>query len=194
MALERIAKYNSCCTRTRTEKMAAGEACVKSNTTPVKPERKSRVTSVDLQRARSDENHREEATNLLNRSEPVEQKSKCIFKTCGFIGCDNIKRFSSRGNQFSISTNDSRTLRVPQRFSVNNYGNRFRKSFWSESAKHRRQIRQRGITAGDAKLHTRLRHEKSAFKLKIRQMFKGNLTVGLRPKGLSESCGGGGAA
>lgn len=83
MALERIAKYNGYCTvyRTRT-KTAEREVCVKSNTTPVKPERKSHVTSVDLQRARSDENQREEATNLfVNRSEPVakRQKGKCVF-------------------------------------------------------------------------------------------------------------------
>ncbi|XP_014472019.1 PREDICTED: solute carrier family 22 member 6-A-like [Dinoponera quadriceps] len=75
MALERIAKYNSCCIRTRKEEMAEREACVKSNTTPIKPERKSRVSSADLQRARSDENQREEATNLLNGSEP-EQKDR----------------------------------------------------------------------------------------------------------------------
>ncbi|XP_032686039.1 solute carrier family 22 member 3-like [Odontomachus brunneus] len=77
MALERIAKYNGCCIRTHNEKTAEREVCVKSNTTPIKPERKSRVTSADLQRARSDEKQREEATNLLiNGSEPVEQKER----------------------------------------------------------------------------------------------------------------------
>lgn len=52
------------------------ETCVKSNTTPIKPERKSRVTSVELKKAKADENQREEATSLLNRSEPTEQKVK----------------------------------------------------------------------------------------------------------------------
>jgi len=50
------------------------EACVKSNTTPIKPERKSRVTSVELEKARADENQREEVMHLLNESELTEQK------------------------------------------------------------------------------------------------------------------------
>lgn len=50
------------------------EACVKSITTPIKPERKSRVTSVELKKAKADENQRDEATSLLNRSEPIEQR------------------------------------------------------------------------------------------------------------------------
>lgn len=74
MALERIAKYNGCCGESRTEDTAEQGARVKSNTTPTKPERKSRVTSVDLQKARSDDNRREEATILLNGSEPAEQE------------------------------------------------------------------------------------------------------------------------
>lgn len=76
IALERIAKYNSCCTRSRTENIFVQEASVKSNTTPIKPERKSRVTSVELKKAKADENQREEATSLLNRSKPTEQKVK----------------------------------------------------------------------------------------------------------------------
>lgn len=91
MALERIAKYNSCCcccTRSRAEKTkssARDEERVRSNVTPIKPERKSRVTSVDLKKAReSDENQREEATNLLNGSEATsktaEQKLPSILK------------------------------------------------------------------------------------------------------------------
>lgn len=52
------------------------EACVKSDTaTPIKPERKSRVTSVELKKTKADENQREEATSLLkSRSEPTERK------------------------------------------------------------------------------------------------------------------------
>lgn len=74
MALERIAIYNSCCIGMRTKNILVQEACVKSNTTPMKPERKSRVTSVELEKARADENQREEATNLLNESELTERK------------------------------------------------------------------------------------------------------------------------
>lgn len=73
MALERIAMYNSCCIGLRKKNILVEEACVKSNTTPMKPERKSRVTSVELEKARADENQREEATNLLDRSELTEQ-------------------------------------------------------------------------------------------------------------------------
>lgn len=74
MALERIAIYNSCCIRLRMKNIPVQEACVKSNTTPTKPERKSRVTSVELKKARADESQREEATNLLNEPEPTKQK------------------------------------------------------------------------------------------------------------------------
>ncbi|XP_077256244.1 organic cation transporter protein isoform X3 [Temnothorax americanus] len=74
MALERIAIYNSCCIGLRTKNILVREASVKSNTTPMKPERKSRVTSVELEKARADENQREEATNLLNESELNKRK------------------------------------------------------------------------------------------------------------------------
>lgn len=76
MAFERIAKYNGCCRAgSRAANAAEQEARAKSNTTPLKPERRSRVTSVDLQKARSDDNRQEEATNLLNGSEPTEQEA-----------------------------------------------------------------------------------------------------------------------
>ncbi|XP_067214835.1 organic cation transporter protein-like [Linepithema humile] len=74
MAFERIAKYNECCIRLRTENVPIHEACVKSNTTPIKPKRKSRVTSLDLKKARTEKDQREEAANLLNESKPIEQK------------------------------------------------------------------------------------------------------------------------
>jgi len=41
---------------------------------PIKPERKSRVTSIELEKARADENQREEVIHLLNESELTEQK------------------------------------------------------------------------------------------------------------------------
>lgn len=53
------------------------EACVKSNT-PIKPERKSRVTSIELKKAKTDENQQEEATSLLNRSKPIQVEEKVI--------------------------------------------------------------------------------------------------------------------
>lgn len=74
MAFERIAKYNKgCCTRLRTENVPVHEACVKSNTTPIKPKRKSRITSLDLKRTEQDQR---ETTNLLNESE---QKITSIY-------------------------------------------------------------------------------------------------------------------
>ncbi|XP_011702190.1 PREDICTED: organic cation transporter protein-like [Wasmannia auropunctata] len=74
MALERIAVYNSCCIGLRRKNIPVQEAYVKSDTTLIKPERKSRVTSVELEKVRTDENRREEATNLLNESELTKQK------------------------------------------------------------------------------------------------------------------------
>ncbi|KAL0114913.1 hypothetical protein PUN28_010449 [Cardiocondyla obscurior] len=73
MVLERIAIYNSCCTGLQ-KKNLLQEACVKSNTTPMKPERKSRVTSIELEKARANENQREETTDLLNKSKLIERK------------------------------------------------------------------------------------------------------------------------
>ncbi|KAG5346222.1 S22A8 protein, partial [Acromyrmex charruanus] len=73
MALERIAIYNSCC-RLRTKNILMHEACVESNSMPIKPKRKSRVISDEFEKTRADENQREEITNLLNKSELTEQK------------------------------------------------------------------------------------------------------------------------
>ncbi|KYQ49143.1 Solute carrier family 22 member 3 [Trachymyrmex zeteki] len=74
MALERIAIYNSCCIRLRTKNILMHEACVKSNSMPIKPKRKSRVISIEFEETRADENQQEEITNLLNKSELTEQK------------------------------------------------------------------------------------------------------------------------
>ncbi|XP_011867686.1 PREDICTED: organic cation transporter protein-like isoform X2 [Vollenhovia emeryi] len=92
MALERIAIYNSCCIGMRTKNTLVQEACVKSNTTPMKPERKSRVTSVELEKARTDENQREEATNLLNKSELTERK---ITERTFEVNSTNLDKFSN---------------------------------------------------------------------------------------------------
>ncbi|XP_071638253.1 organic cation transporter protein [Temnothorax longispinosus] len=93
MALERIAIYNSCCIGLRTKNILVQEACVKSNTTPMKPERKSRVTSVELEKARADENQREEATNLLNESEL--NKRKIIERTLEANSIESENKFSN---------------------------------------------------------------------------------------------------
>ncbi|XP_011647438.1 solute carrier family 22 member 3-like [Pogonomyrmex barbatus] len=74
MALERIAKYNSCCIGSRTKNIPVQEVCVKSNKTPIKPERKSRVPSIEFKKTKADENQQEESTNLLNGIESNEQK------------------------------------------------------------------------------------------------------------------------
>jgi len=79
MAFERIAKYNGCCTRLRTENLPIHETCVKNNTIPIKPKRKSRVTSLDLKKVRIEEDQREEGANLLNESEPIERKVTSIY-------------------------------------------------------------------------------------------------------------------
>ncbi|KAK2580094.1 hypothetical protein KPH14_012374 [Odynerus spinipes] len=79
MALERIAKYNGCCTRIRRENAIKPEPMVKENPTPVKPERKSRVTSVDsLKKSKTVEatTREEEATNLLSRLDSNQQKEQ----------------------------------------------------------------------------------------------------------------------
>ncbi|XP_077256243.1 solute carrier family 22 member 3 isoform X2 [Temnothorax americanus] len=93
MALERIAIYNSCCIGLRTKNILVREASVKSNTTPMKPERKSRVTSVELEKARADENQREEATNLLNESEL--NKRKIIERTLEANSVESENKFSN---------------------------------------------------------------------------------------------------
>lgn len=79
MAFERIAKYNGCCTRSRTENVPMHEACVESDSTPIKPKRKSRITSFDLKKARTEQDQREEAANLLNESEPIERQITSIY-------------------------------------------------------------------------------------------------------------------
>ncbi|KAL6428462.1 hypothetical protein ACFW04_008613 [Cataglyphis niger] len=81
IAFERIVKYNSCCIRSRPENILLHEACVKNNATPIKPERKSRVTSIELKKAKVDGNQQEEVTSLLNHSEPTERKVIDLAKT-----------------------------------------------------------------------------------------------------------------
>ncbi|KYN38680.1 Solute carrier family 22 member 20 [Trachymyrmex septentrionalis] len=75
MTLERIAIYNSCCIGLRTKNILMHEAYgMESNSMPIKPKRKSRVISDEFEKTRTDENQREEITNLLNKSELTEQK------------------------------------------------------------------------------------------------------------------------
>ncbi|KAK1137916.1 hypothetical protein K0M31_002410 [Melipona bicolor] len=72
MAVERITKYNVCCTRSRRED-AKAVADVLENATPIKPERKSRVSCTDLKKSKTDSEMKEEAANLLNSNADVAQ-------------------------------------------------------------------------------------------------------------------------
>ncbi|XP_043787651.1 organic cation transporter protein-like isoform X2 [Apis laboriosa] len=66
MALERIAKYNICCTRLSRREHVKSDANVLENAIPTKPERKSRVSCPDLKKSKTDNEMKEEAANLLN--------------------------------------------------------------------------------------------------------------------------------
>ncbi|XP_012153880.2 organic anion transporter 3 [Megachile rotundata] len=74
MAVERIGKYNVCCTKSRRENSKT-EMSILENTTPIKPERKSRVSCADLKKTKTDSEMKEEAANLLSSNVDVaEQK------------------------------------------------------------------------------------------------------------------------
>ncbi|OAD52318.1 Solute carrier family 22 member 3 [Eufriesea mexicana] len=74
MAVERITKYNVCCTRSRRENVRT-KANVLEDATPVKPERKSRVSCADLKKSKTDSEMKEEAANLLNsNTDTIQQK------------------------------------------------------------------------------------------------------------------------
>ncbi|XP_033330693.2 organic cation transporter protein [Megalopta genalis] len=76
MALERIVKYNGCCIRSHKENVKT-EEIETENTTPLKPERKSRLSSSDLKKLKTDTEMKEESTNLLtNDTESVQQKTR----------------------------------------------------------------------------------------------------------------------
>ncbi|CAL7948202.1 unnamed protein product [Xylocopa violacea] len=75
VTVERIAKYNVCCTRSRRENVKT-ETCVLENSTPVKPERKSRVSCADLKKSKTDSEMKEEAANLLNSNTDVTSQQK----------------------------------------------------------------------------------------------------------------------
>lgn len=66
MALERIAKYNVCCTRLSRRGHVKSDANVLENAMPTKPERKSRVSCAELKKSKIDNEMKEEAANLLN--------------------------------------------------------------------------------------------------------------------------------
>lgn len=73
MAVERIVKYNVCCTRLRREN-AKTNANVGENAIPVKPERKSRVSCADLKKSKTESEMKEEAANLLNSNTDTTQQ------------------------------------------------------------------------------------------------------------------------
>ncbi|XP_014601881.1 PREDICTED: solute carrier family 22 member 8 isoform X1 [Polistes canadensis] len=79
MALERIAKYNGCCMRIHRENIIKPEPVVKENPIPVKPERKSRVSSVDLKKSKTLEvtiRRQDEVTKLLSSPDSNQQKDQ----------------------------------------------------------------------------------------------------------------------
>lgn len=76
MALERIAKYNVCCTRlSRREERVKSDGNVLENATPTKPERKSRVSCAELKKSKTDNEMKEEAANLLNTTDTLEKQN-----------------------------------------------------------------------------------------------------------------------
>ncbi|XP_076650708.1 organic cation transporter protein isoform X2 [Halictus rubicundus] len=76
MALERIVKYNVCCVRSHQENVKIDEIATE-NTAPLKPERKSRVSSSDLKKLKTDTEMNKEATNLLpNNMEDMQQTNR----------------------------------------------------------------------------------------------------------------------
>ncbi|XP_076670177.1 organic anion transporter 3 [Andrena cerasifolii] len=76
MAVERITKYNVCCTRSSRENDAKAEGNAPENPTPIKPERKSRVPTAELKKPKADDEVNGEATNLLINSEKTAQQPK----------------------------------------------------------------------------------------------------------------------
>ncbi|XP_011339732.1 solute carrier family 22 member 7 [Ooceraea biroi] len=75
ITIERIIKYNDCCTTCTTLRatIPVQETCVKNTAALTNLERKSDVISVDLKKASTDEDQRE-AANLLNDSKLVEEE------------------------------------------------------------------------------------------------------------------------
>lgn len=94
MAVERITKYNVSCTRSSRENDAKTEANAPDNPTPIKPERKSRVSSAELKKPKADDEVNGEATNLLINSEKTAQQQKARSKR------DESYRFCSSSNIF----------------------------------------------------------------------------------------------
>ncbi|KAG7196743.1 hypothetical protein KM043_014002 [Ampulex compressa] len=76
MAFERIAKYNACCSKSGKRITVKSVGSFKENIIPLKPERKSRVTSVDLKKANTNDETKNEVTNLLTKTEIEQQKDQ----------------------------------------------------------------------------------------------------------------------
>ncbi|XP_046737787.1 organic cation transporter protein-like [Diprion similis] len=73
MALEKIAKYNTCCRKRKVKVEAEMEegntTTITETVTPVKPKRKSRVSNVDLNETKANDSLTEEASDLLTTPE-----------------------------------------------------------------------------------------------------------------------------
>ncbi|XP_017888539.1 organic cation transporter protein-like [Ceratina calcarata] len=89
MAIERITKYNVCCTRSRRETVKTNSN-ISENATPIKPERKSRVSCADLKKSKTDSEVKEEAANLLNTN--VDTAQQKVRKTSLKAISENIEK------------------------------------------------------------------------------------------------------
>ncbi|XP_012253375.2 organic cation transporter protein-like [Athalia rosae] len=80
MALEKIAKYNSCCKKHRVEtesqvvEVNNASSCIAESVTPVKPKRKSRISNADLNETKTSDILCEEAAELLATANSCESK------------------------------------------------------------------------------------------------------------------------
>nr|XP_034187347.1 solute carrier family 22 member 8-like [Osmia lignaria] len=101
MAVERIGKYNVCCTKSRREN-AKTEMSVLENTIPVKPERKSRVSCTDLKKSKTDNELKEEAANLLSSSADASEEK--VQKASLKVMSENRKSKLSKSDCESISS------------------------------------------------------------------------------------------
>nr|KAF7423426.1 hypothetical protein H0235_008709 [Vespula pensylvanica] len=119
MALERIAKYNGCCTRIRRENVIEPEPVAKENPTPVKPERKSRVSSVDLKKPKTLEmTTQDEVMKLLNTPDSHQQKEQSRSSTV--IVQVPTKRISSTNVELRRENDVENEMKNPPSCSTNN--------------------------------------------------------------------------
>ncbi|XP_043266638.1 solute carrier family 22 member 7-like [Venturia canescens] len=78
ISLEKIVKYNGCCSRKNRQTLVAETESVSASSTPAKPERKSRLVRSDgaSKDARNEGDEACELTNLLTPPNPAQRKSR----------------------------------------------------------------------------------------------------------------------